>query len=153
MEPITEAVRERYARLAIQIKERGGGCCDCGCSEPAVEAIGPTGEQLYPASAAEEAGVSLGVSLGCGNPTALADLLPGETVLDLGSGAGLDVLLSARRVSPGGHAYGVDMTDEMLAVANANKAKAGVENATFLKGTIEQVPLPDNSVTSSSPTA
>jgi ubiquinone/menaquinone biosynthesis C-methylase UbiE len=86
------------------------------------------------------------VSLGCGNPTMLAELKPGETVLDLGSGAGLDVLLSARRVSPGGEAYGVDMTEEMLALANSHKEKAGVANATFLKGTIENVPLPDGSV-------
>ena len=85
-------------------------------------------------------------SLGCGNPTALARLHPGEVVLDLGSGAGLDVLLSARRVSPGGRAYGVDMTDEMLALANENKARAGVDNATFLKGTIEAIPLPDSAV-------
>ena len=86
------------------------------------------------------------VSLGCGNPTLLAELSPGEVVLDLGSGAGLDVLLSARRVAPGGHAYGVDMTDEMLHLANQNREKAGVTNATFLKGAIEKVPLPDASV-------
>src|SRR3977135_3295872 len=100
----------------------------------------------YSASAPASVGIDPTASLGCGNPTLLADLRPGETVLDLGSGGGLDVLLSARRVAPGGHAYGVDMTDEMLAVANANKAKAGVDNATFLKGTIEEVPLPDDSV-------
>jgi ubiquinone/menaquinone biosynthesis C-methylase UbiE len=91
-------------------------------------------------------GLTESVSLGCGNPTMLAQLEPGQVVLDLGSGAGLDVLLSARRVSPGGHAYGVDMTDEMLALANANRERSGVSNATFLKGTIENVPLPDNSV-------
>ena len=85
-------------------------------------------------------------SLGCGNPTALAELKPGETVLDLGSGGGIDVLLSARRVSPGGKAYGLDMTDEMLALARENKRKAGVENVEFLKGEIENIPLPDNSV-------
>ncbi len=94
----------------------------------------------------KEIGLSDGISLGCGNPTALASLLPGEVVLDLGSGAGLDVLLSARRVSPGGHAYGVDMTDEMLAIANRNRDNAGVTNATFLKGTIDAIPLPDASV-------
>jgi ubiquinone/menaquinone biosynthesis C-methylase UbiE len=86
------------------------------------------------------------VSLGCGNPTTLAQLEPGQVVLDLGSGAGLDVLLSAKRVAPGGHAYGVDMTDEMLALAQANRESSGVTNATFLKGTIENVPLPDSSV-------
>jgi SAM-dependent methyltransferase len=91
-------------------------------------------------------GLTEAVSLGCGNPHLLADLQPGELVLDLGSGAGLDVLISARRVTPFGHAYGVDMTDEMLAMANANKEKAGVSNATFLKGTIENIPLPDASV-------
>src|SRR5438128_7091059 len=91
-------------------------------------------------------GLDATASLGCGNPMALAELKPGERVLDLGSGAGLDVLLSARRVGPAGHAYGVDMTDGMLALARANQAKAEVANATFLKGTIEQVPLPDASV-------
>ena len=148
MEPITEAVRDRYAKLAIQMKEGGGkGCdCDCGSSRGAVTVSGPTGQELYPADATADTGVSLEVSLGCGNPTALAELHPGETVLDLGSGAGLDVLLSARRVSPGGHAYGVDMTDEMLRLANENKARAGLENATFLKGAIDAVPLPDASV-------
>src|SRR5579864_277598 len=126
MEPITEAVRDRYAKIAIQMTDGGGGCCDCDCAsgEAGVAVSGPTGEQLYPAESAQDVGVSLGVSLGCGNPTALADLHPGETVLDLGSGAGLDVLLSARRVSPGGHAYGVDMTDEMLRLANENKERA-----------------------------
>src|SRR5207248_11793695 len=86
------------------------------------------------------------VSLGCGNPLLLADLQPGQKVLDLGSCAGLDVLRSARRVSPGGHAYGVDMTDEMLALANENKARAGITNASFLKGTIEEIPLPESAV-------
>jgi ubiquinone/menaquinone biosynthesis C-methylase UbiE len=93
-----------------------------------------------------EIGLSESVSLGCGNPTMLAQLEPGQVVLDLGSGAGLDVLLSARRVAPGGHAYGVDMTDEMLALAQANRDRAGITNATFLKGSIESIPLPDASV-------
>ena len=145
MSEIREAVRTRYAGVAKQLvvfNELGAGpegCCqadgpDCGCSGS------------YPAEALAEIGLTESVSLGCGNPTMLADLKPGETVLDLGSGAGLDVLLSARRVSPGGQAYGVDMTDEMLALANSHREKAGVANATFLKGTIENVPLPDGSV-------
>jgi arsenite methyltransferase len=145
MSDVREAVRSRYAGVAKQLvvfNEQGtgpDGCCladgpDCGC----------TGS--YSAEALSEIGLTESVSLGCGNPTMLAELKPGETVLDLGSGAGLDVLLSARRVSPGGHAYGVDMTDEMLALANGNKLKAGVTNASFLKGTIENVPLPDASV-------
>jgi SAM-dependent methyltransferase len=145
MSEVREAVRSRYAGLAKQlvvVKDVGAetdGCCqgdgaDCGCSGS------------YAADALREIGLTEAVSLGCGNPTMLAQLSPGEVVLDLGSGAGLDVLLSARRVSPGGHAYGVDMTDEMLALANAHKEKARVSNATFLKGTIENVPLPDGSV-------
>src|SRR5690348_3761282 len=145
MSEVREAVRSRYANVAKELtvfNELGtgpAGCCladgpDCGCSGS------------YPTDALEEIGLTESVSLGCGNPTMLAALKPGEVVLDLGSGAGLDVLLSARRVSPGGHAYGVDMTDEMLALANSHKEKAGVQNATFLKGTIENVPLPDASV-------
>ena len=145
MSEIREAVRTRYAGVARELvvfNEIGAGpagCCqadgpDCGCSGS------------YPTEALAEIGLTEAVSLGCGNPTMLADLRPGETVLDLGSGAGLDVLLSARRVSPGGQAYGVDMTDEMLALANSHREKAGVMNATFLKGTIENVPLPDASV-------
>src|SRR5579864_4397784 len=145
MGEVREAVRSRYAGAARQIavldtgSAAAAGCCqadgpDCGCSGS------------YSADELTEIGLSEAVSLGCGNPTNLARLGPGQVVLDLGSGAGLDVLLSARRVSPGGHAYGVDMTDEMLELANRNKAKAGVTNATFLKGTIESIPLPDASV-------
>ena len=145
MGEVREAVRSRYANVARELvvfnKLGTGpdGCCladgpDCGCSGS------------YPTEELHEIGLSDSISLGCGNPTLLAKLEPGQVVLDLGSGAGLDVLLSARRVSPGGHAYGVDMTDEMLALANANKEKAGVDNATFLKGTIEDIPLPDASV-------
>jgi arsenite methyltransferase len=146
MSEVREAVRSRYAGAAQQIAfiQGGGptptsGCCqadgpDCGCSGS------------YSTDELKEIGLTEAVSLGCGNPTMLAQLTPGQVVLDLGSGAGLDVLLSARRVSPGGHAYGVDMTDEMLALANSNAQKSGVTNATFLKGTIENVPLPDASV-------
>jgi SAM-dependent methyltransferase len=117
--------------------EAPASCCDTTTST--------CGEGYSPEELAS-VGISSTASLGCGNPTLLADLHPGEQVLDLGSGAGLDVLLSARRVSPGGQAYGVDMTDEMLAVARENQRKAGVANATFLKGTIEQIPLPDAAV-------
>ncbi len=149
MEPVQEAVRARYADLAIKMAKGGeAACCDSSCC--GTSASKTTDSALntdeYPEQQVRDLGVPLGVSLGCGNPVALAMLHPGQVVLDLGSGAGLDVLLSARRVSPGGHAYGVDMTDEMLALANEHKAKAGVENATFLKGTIEAVPLPDATV-------
>ena len=128
---IKEAVRSRYASAAKQLAVVQQDC-GCGCS--------------YSPDELNDLGVTDAMSLGCGNPNLLAELKPGELVLDLGSGAGIDVLISARRVSPGGHAYGVDMTDEMLALAIANKQKAGVTNATFLKGTIENVPLPDASV-------
>jgi SAM-dependent methyltransferase len=143
MSDVKEAVRSRYATAARQLTVLQGdpaaACCgvdgaDCGC------------RGSYAASELQEIGLSESVSLGCGNPTMLAQLEPGQVVLDLGSGAGLDVLLSARRVAPGGHAYGVDMTDEMLQLANTNMKNAGVENATFLKGSIESVPLPDASV-------
>src|SRR5258706_13045860 len=146
MSDLTEAVRSRYASAAKQIALipagqtiADAGCCqadgpDCGCSGS------------YSADELKEIGLSDGISLGCGNPTMLAKLEPGQIVLDLGSGAGLDVLLSGRRFGAIGHAYGVDMKDEMLALANANAAKAGVHNATFLKGTIENIPLPDASV-------
>lgn len=130
MDAIQRAVRKRYAAAAARMQTRGG-CCG-SASDP--------DQELTPL------GLDAAQSMSCGKPTVLAQLRPGETVLDLGSGAGLDVLLSARRVSPGGHAYGVDMTNEMLALANRNKAKAGVENATFLEGTIEAIPLPDASL-------
>jgi arsenite methyltransferase len=130
---IRETVRERYAAAAS-----GGTCCsgDCGPGE--------FGSALY--TAEESDGIPVEASLGCGVPTAVAELHPGETVLDLGSGAGADVLISARRVGPSGRAIGVDMTDEMLALARANAAAAGVANAEFVKGYIESVPLPDASV-------
>lgn len=146
MSDVREAVRSRYANAARQLAVipagqtiAEAGCCqadgpDCGCSGS------------YSADELKEIGLSAGISLGCGNPTMLAHLAPGQVVLDLGSGAGLDVLLSARRVAPAGHAFGVDMTDEMLELARGNAAKAGVTNATFLKGTIENVPLPDSSI-------
>ncbi|HEU5367161.1 MAG TPA: arsenite methyltransferase [Ktedonobacterales bacterium] len=142
---IVERVRERYAAAAGQV--RAGGGCGCGsacCGGHEGDAV--TGN-LY--SAEEIAGLpeeAVLASLGCGNPTALIDLRAGETVLDLGSGGGIDVLLSARRVGPTGFAYGVDMTDEMLALALENKAKAGVSNVAFLKGRIEDIPLPANAV-------
>src|ERR671936_625530 len=147
---IEERVRNRYAEAAQRIAE--GGRTGCGCADAATGCgCGPScGDPITVGNYGAEglAGLAIGeeASLGCGNPTLLADLRPGERVLDLGSGAGLDVLLSARRVLPAGHAYGVDMTDEMLAVARKNQDKAAVTNATFLKGTIEDLPLPDASV-------
>ncbi|HET9848787.1 MAG TPA: arsenite methyltransferase [Candidatus Dormibacteraeota bacterium] len=141
MEDIRDAVRARYAEAAARITT-GGSCCDASCCGGADVISGPMGEDEYSRPEVAELGLTLRASLGCGNPTALAQLRPGEMVLDLGSGPGLDVLLSARRVAPDGHAYGIDMTDEMLALADENKVRAGVVNATFLKGTIESIPLP-----------
>ena len=141
-ETITERVRERYAAAARQVQAGGQGCCG---SAEAFGADVTSGNYAAEDMAAlpEEAVLA---SLGCGNPTALIDLHEGETVLDLGSGGGIDVLLSARRVGPTGFAYGLDMTDEMLALALENKAKAGASNVAFLKGHIENIPLPANSV-------
>ena len=137
-EAITERVRERYASAARSV-HAGGSCCGAA-DDPVTSNLYEAGEvQGLP----EEAVLA---SLGCGNPTALIDLHEGETVLDLGSGGGIDVLLSARRVGPSGFAYGLDMTDEMLALAQQNKAKAGATNVAFLKGRIEEIPLPANSV-------
>jgi arsenite methyltransferase len=146
MSEVREAVRNRYADAARQIAliPAGQTIADVGCCQADGPDCGCSGS--YSAAELAEIGLSDGISLGCGNPTMLAQLAPGQVVLDLGSGAGLDVLLSARRVGPSGHAYGVDMTDEMLALANGNAAKSEVTNATFLKGTIENVPLPDASV-------
>jgi arsenite methyltransferase len=141
---LREQVRERYAEAA-RGAETGSGCC-CG-SGSCCEAVGDFGEALY---SAEQRGelpdAAVLASLGCGNPTAVAELHEGETVLDLGSGGGIDVILSAKRVGPTGVAYGLDMTDEMLALARKNAAEAGVTNVHFLKGVIEQVPLPAESV-------
>ncbi len=139
MSEIQETVRAKYAERALEMA-KGASCCDDSCCDANGCGDGYAAEELA------SLGLNAGVSLGCGNPTLLADLRPGEVVLDLGSGAGLDVLLSARRVAPGGHAYGVDMTDEMLAVARANQVKSGLANATFLRGTIENIPLPDAAV-------
>src|SRR3989440_6010865 len=145
METIQNSVRSHYAQTAIKMRD-GGNCCDSSCCGGTDAISGPLGEKEYSSAEIADLGLSLGASLGCGSPTMLAQLHPGEVVLDLGSGAGLDVLLSAKRVGPGGHAYGVDMTDEMLALANANRARAEIRNATFLRGTIENVPIPDASV-------
>jgi arsenite methyltransferase len=141
---IKDVVKQKYGEAALRVKSGGSSCCGATAS---IGGCDPITTNLYDAAQIgqipEEA---LLASLGCGNPTALAQLNSGETVLDLGSGGGIDVLLSARRVGPTGKAYGLDMTDEMLALANANKRKAGVENVEFLKGEIESIPLPDNSV-------
>lgn len=144
---VKEVVKEKYGQAALRVVSGAGSAC-CG-SSPSSCSSGkdPISSDLYDAKQRGELPeTAVLASLGCGNPTALAELKPGETVLDLGSGGGIDVLLSARRVWPGGKAYGLDMTDEMLALANQNKAKAGVENVEFLKGEIESIPLPDNSV-------
>ncbi|MGH8637960.1 MAG: arsenite methyltransferase [Burkholderiales bacterium] len=142
---IKDVVKEKYAQAATRARTARASCC--GGNASALSCCDPITSNLYgEAEAGEVPELALRASLGCGNPTALAQLEPGETVLDLGSGGGIDVLLSARRVGPGGKAYGVDMTDEMLAVARDNQAKSGIANAEFLKGDIEHVPLPDNAV-------
>ena len=140
---VKEVVRDKYAQAARRVREGGEGCCGSvrsRCCDPITSNLYDAGE----AGTLPEAAVA--ASLGCGNPTALAELKPGETVLDLGSGGGIDVLLSARRVGPTGMAYGLDMTDEMLALAEDTRAKSGLSNARFLKGEIENVPLPNDSV-------
>jgi arsenite methyltransferase len=138
---IRDAVKEKYGNAALRAASGGSSCCGAA---PATNCCDPITSNLY--DSAQSGQVPMLASLGCGNPTALAKLNAGETVLDLGSGGGIDVLLSARRVGPTGKAYGLDMTDEMLALANENKKKAGVDNVEFLKGEIEHIPLPDNSV-------
>jgi arsenite methyltransferase len=140
---IREAVKEKYGQAALRV---GSGSSCCGAA-PASQSCDPITSDLYDTSETQQVPEeALQASLGCGNPTALAKLSSGEVVLDLGSGGGIDVLLSAKRVGPTGKAYGLDMTDEMLALANENKRKAGAENVEFLKGEIEHIPLPDNSV-------
>ena len=143
---ITQAVKEKYGEAASRVAS--GGAASCGTS-PSSKCCGgdPITANLY--ESGETSGIpeqALLASLGCGNPAALAQLQPGEIVLDLGSGGGIDVLLSAKRVSPGGKAYGLDMTDQMLALARENQKKAGVQNVEFLKGQIENIPLPENAV-------
>jgi arsenite methyltransferase len=146
-ENVKEIVKERYGNAALRVTSGAGNSC-CGQDQSGLDgASDPITSNLY--NAAEEGEVpetAIKASLGCGNPTALAELKPGEVVLDLGSGGGIDVLLSARRVGPTGKAYGLDMTDEMLALAEENKRKSGLTNVEFLKGEIENIPLPDNSV-------
>jgi SAM-dependent methyltransferase len=142
---ITEVVKEKYGQAALRVVAGARSSC-CGGAPGEVNCEDPITSGLYGSEVGELPDTAVLASLGCGNPTALAQLNAGETVLDLGSGGGIDVLLSARRVGPTGKAYGLDMTDEMLALANSNKAKAGVSNVEFLKGQIESIPLPDNSV-------
>src|ERR1700704_5913712 len=140
---IKEIIKEKYGQAAL----RGKSSSCCGTADSAGSACDPITSNLYDATQMQQVpGEALQASLGCGNPTALAKLNPGEVVLDLGSGGGIDVLLSAKRVGPTGKAYGLDMTDEMLALANQNKRQAGLENVEFLKGEIEHIPLPDNTV-------
>jgi arsenite methyltransferase len=141
---VKELVKERYGQAALRVKSGGSSCCG---SAPCCDTADPITSNLYDeaqkGALPEEAVLA---SLGCGNPTALAELKAGEIVLDLGSGGGIDVLLSAKRVGPSGKAYGLDMTDEMLALAEENKRKSGLTNVEFLRGEIESIPLPDNSV-------
>jgi arsenite methyltransferase len=145
MDAIKEAVQEKYGQAAMQA--RSGAKARCGCGTSGCCGPDPITSDLYDDSqAAAIPAEALLASLGCGNPTALAELKPGEVVLDLGSGGGIDVLLSAKRVGPSGKAYGLDMTDEMLALARENQAKSRLTNVEFLKGEIEHIPLPDNSV-------
>ena len=152
---VKEVVRQRYGEAAKRVSEgAGASCCGggqasscCGAAPATIGGSDPITSNLYDAVQADAVpDTALLASLGCGNPTALAELKPGETVLDLGSGGGIDVLLSARRVGPTGVAYGLDMTDEMLALAQENKRKSGLANVHFLKGEIEHIPLPANSV-------
>jgi 2-polyprenyl-3-methyl-5-hydroxy-6-metoxy-1,4-benzoquinol methylase len=145
-ENITEVVKQKYGQAALRVVSGASSSC-CGGTPADPRRADPITDNLYAsAELGELPDTAVLASLGCGNPTALAQLNPGETVLDLGSGGGIDVLLSARRVGPTGKAYGLDMTDEMLALANSNKVKSGLQNVEFLKGQIESIPLPDASV-------
>jgi SAM-dependent methyltransferase len=150
--PVTrEEVRDRYAAAALKVLEQdgAGGCCGGGgcCGDSSAEVEAGFGSRLYSAQERQELpDAAVLASLGCGNPVMVADLHPGETVLDLGSGGGIDVLLSARRVGPSGKAYGLDMTDEMLELARRNAERAGATNVEFLRGHIEDIPLPAGSV-------
>jgi SAM-dependent methyltransferase len=142
---LKEKVREKYGEAALRVRSGGSSCC--GSAPSSACCVDPITSGIYdPIQTSEIPEDAVLASLGCGNPTALAELKPGETVLDLGSGGGIDVLLSAKRVGPTGKAYGLDMTDEMLALAWANQAKSGTKNVEFLRGEIEHIPLPDNSV-------
>ncbi len=156
---LREHVRARYSDAALRMADRDATAgCGCGCDTadtaetPETCCTTPAGEVVFGATLYDEhdtigaTDAAVAASLGCGVPTAVADLAPGETVLDLGSGAGADVLISARRVAPNGRAIGLDMTDEMLDLARANATRAGVHNAEFVKGYIEEIPLPDDSV-------
>jgi ubiquinone/menaquinone biosynthesis C-methylase UbiE len=139
---LKDAIKQRYGQAAAQVSEGRASCCgpSCGCADPI------TANLYSEAEAASLPSEALAASLGCGNPTALVDLRLGEVVLDLGSGGGIDALLAARRVGPTGRVFGLDMTDEMLALARENARRAGIDHVTFLKGEIEHVPLPDSSV-------
>ena len=144
MSEIREEVREHYRKAALEVVSGGRGCCDDGCCGGEAQTFGA---ELYEATERDDLpDAAVLASLGCGNPIAVAELRKGETVLDLGSGGGIDVILSAKRVGPTGRAYGLDMTDEMLELAGRNAMAAGAENVEFLKGYIEEVPLPDASV-------
>lgn len=143
---VKEVVRDKYGQAALRVTSGDGGCCGSRASDNEA-CCDPITSNLYDGTQKGEIpDTALKASLGCGNPTALAELKPGEIVLDLGSGGGIDVLLSARRVGPTGKAYGLDMTDEMLALAEENKRKSGLTNVQFLKGEIENIPLPENSI-------
>ena len=143
---VKDVVREKYGQAALRVKAGAANGC-CGGSAATDGCCDPITSNLYDETQAGQVpDAAMRASLGCGNPTALAELKPGETVLDLGSGGGIDVLLSARRVGPTGKAYGLDMTDEMLALAAENQRKSGLDNVEFLKGEIEHIPLPENSV-------
>jgi SAM-dependent methyltransferase len=144
VDAIKDVVKAKYGAAALRVA--GGSTSCCGGTTSCSTSDNPITSNLYGAESGEVPAEALAASLGCGNPTALAELRPGEVVLDLGSGGGIDVLLSARRVGPAGKAYGLDMTDEMLALARENQRKAGVANVEFLKGEIERVPLPDGAV-------